>query len=309
MSKKLDDLASAISKNTSYRIQGGETGCLIYRAQYQGNDVVIKIANPSTPASINEIDSNLQSYDSLDKKGLSNLNPQIYFKGEEEGSPFIVMEDLGETVDKRILSGELDYGGVTKILIENLDNLYETGLRKDPKKSTRWVESIVKNIQKYVDRNVELGIINKNCFNLLEDSSVVNKLSTQNVTFATGDLTPDNVFIKDGSLKMIDYKGVLPENDVEGINIVDLMMWGYVSKDSYEYPGSQKIFKESIRPFVEKWTERISPNSDPMLVKLLGIARQNSLSTYFGYKKGRKNWKITAKNLVEALGDIEVLLK
>lgn len=230
MKKTVENIAAEKSEDgIAVRLKNGCGGCEVFKILYKGSEAVIKLGVNELGRS--EIGNNLASYSEMKEFGVSKIvAPEIFAKDERGEFPYIILEYLGTDFRKRATQENIM--GMTRVLVDGLDAAYTTSICKDPVASQKWLEERKQDIIRYFTVYlIPSGFGSKEDVLTLQKLEM-KKIAPEYVTWATRDLTPDNIFINGKRLTVIDSK-----SGSRGMPLLDVAMFATLAGEVYNLPN------------------------------------------------------------------------
>jgi len=231
--KSIEKFAASKSEDkTAVKMKSGVGGCEVFKISYRGQQAVIKTGADELGRS--EIANNVVSYAEMQKLRIGDIvAPKIFAQGESEGISYLILEYLGTDFRNRATSQNTV--PMTNVMIKQLKSAYEITLNKDTFSSKKWLEDRKQDIARYFELYlIPTGFANKNDLAKLQSLEMA-KIAPEKFTWATRDLTPDNIFVNGERLTIIDAKA-----GANGIPIVDLAMFATLTGEVYLLPNGNE---------------------------------------------------------------------
>ncbi|MDE1870151.1 MAG: hypothetical protein KGH71_04170 [Candidatus Micrarchaeota archaeon] len=247
--KSVEKFAASMSEDkNALSLKTGRGGCEVFKIIYKDREAVIKIGASELGRS--EIMNNKVSYFEMEKLGISQIvAPKIFAEGDSNGMSYIILEYLGTDFRNRSTKNQKTIE-MTKVMFKRLEEAYKISLNQDAYSSQKWLEDRKQDILRYF----EIYLIPSGFGNNSDVTKIKNldlgKMSPNKFTWATRDLTPDNIFVNEERLTIIDAKA-----GAKGVPILDLAMFATLTGEVYSLPNgyeSAKLAKNFANEIAEK---------------------------------------------------------
>ncbi len=270
---KEQEIARALSDDgAAQQIKSGESGCAVYQIKYRGTDAVLKLGTGER--GLAKMRSNFKIFEEALRLGvLPFVGPNMLSSGEKNGFLYQIMEYAGK--DFKEVAAEDNTLLITKALITALRSAYSVSKAEDPVRAVEWLNLIKNDLLHFCDNYIlPAGYLSKIDVDKLR-SFEVERIAPKYVTWATADLTPDNIIInKKFRVTIID-----PYIAGRGIPLIDLAMYATLTKEVYNLPNGHACAQE-IGNFAKEIGELLETDLGDLLFKF-GEVRQYILSSRF----------------------------
>lgn len=294
-----EEMAESLSQDGTFsRLSGGHMGCDLFRIRYSDQTAVIKFGRKGTTAEL-EVIGNLRGYDEMRQLGVADfVSPIIFTTTKNREGTFLIMEDAGIDLRNSITTDNcIDH---IQTVINSLRRAYKSSLRSNRFSSLSWLGNIKTDLVRYFEEYIiPAGYVDVNSLDLIKRINL-ERLTTDNVAWATTDLTPDNIFVKNGKTIIID-----PKPNVLGVPFIDLGMLSVLSNEVYMLPGSAQI-RDRIADFIPEVSDILNVETKQSRDLFnFGKARQYSLSSRFRIGKDTRA-KSFAESAIKKLEDLSL---
>jgi len=289
----MDELKTILSRvaddDNITPFKGGEIGCSFFRIRHKGQKAVLKAGDIRSRAG-SEIERNYSAYEEMDEIGISQyVAPKIYGRGFYNGILYLILEDAGEDFRKSATLENII--PMTDTLITSLDKAYRQSKRENPEGAIGWLTGIKDHMKKYFVQHLKnAGYVKDEDIDKLE-SLDLDKISPKNVAWSTADLTPDNVFVNNNRVIIID-----PMPNALGVPTIDLAMFSTLAGEVYNLPNGD-LCAEKVKNFAGKISTYLGYDNSGSLLFKFGQARQYALSSRFRIGKDSRAESFARKSV------------
>jgi len=293
------ELAKTLSNDAvATAIKLGESGCSIFRVKYGGKDAVLKCGTGER--GLAKMRSNFEIFEKTRDLGvIPFVGPNMLDYGEKNGFLYQIMDYAGK--DFREIATTENSLPITQKLMAALRSAYSISKSKDKKRATEWLNLVKEDLLYFCDNYIiPAGYLSEEEVNKLRNFDV-EPIAPEYVTWATADLTPDNVIVsKDNKVTVID-----PYIAGRGVPLIDLAMYAVLTEEVYALPNGRACAEE-IRSFSSEVAQLLDTNLGDLLFKF-GEVRQYILSSRFRIDKDTRAESFAKKaiaKLEEIINDV-----
>lgn len=209
------------------RIIGGHQGNSIFLCHDRNNgDLAVKFGNPE------EIVENMSGYLTIENMNAREILPSPLYSLNIANHPVIVMQYLGLNFKE---SKDLHSIESYHLLIKNMDEIYDSTLKKDNGAGYSFLVDLKDNVFSLINEKIKSRLSDQER-RTLDAVSISNEFP--NSCFSVFDFTPDNVFIFNGKIKFVD-----PKSLARGIPIIDLAAFAGCARDVYCLEASREGYQ------------------------------------------------------------------
>jgi len=255
----------------------GNSGCIVLKAVRDLDEFVLKI--PTDDHSLVEILNNIRGFDNLRREGLDEMLPEFIGVGKVDKLTYILSTYLGNdfAADSRKAG---DGNNLFSILSERIFSIYKKTLKNDSQPDSfinNFKIRLNKNFKQYI---IPAGIVKTRSFDKFIGFDA-NKYSSKFNCFGGFDFTPEDIYLKDNTVKYPD-----PKSEIRGNPIIALACFAGVSRDIYCLPGAIEGYELLHRLATTKVADLLElADNQAESIFNLGRALQFSLSSRFRIEK------------------------